>query len=202
MWDQRYSGDSYVYGTEPNDFLASMINRLPDGNVLCLGEGEGRNAVWLAQQGRTVTAVDASAVGLEKAQRLANQQGVNITKVHADLADFNIGHQQWDVIVSIFCHLPPGLRRDVHLGCVEGLRPGGVMLLEAYTPKQLEYKTGGPPNAEMMMDAQSLREELPSLEFLFLQECVREVREGEVHHGAGAVVQMLAMKPPDRNESS
>jgi SAM-dependent methyltransferase len=198
MWDQRYSGDSYVYGTEPNEFLVSMFDKLPDGNLLCLGEGEGRNAVWLAQRGFAVTAVDASAVGLQKAQRLAKQRGTTITTVCADLADFPIGHEKWDVIVSIFCHMPPDLRRDVHRRCAEGLRPGGVMLLEAYTPKQLDYKTGGPPNAEMMMDGRVLREELPSLEFQLLKECVREVREGELHHGTGAIVQMLAVKPEVR----
>ncbi len=105
--------------------------------------------------------------------------------------------QHWDAIVSIFCHLPPELRRSVHRRCVKGLRPSGVMLLQAYTPAQLEYKTGGPPTADMMMDAESLCTELAGLEFLHLQECVREVHEGEFHNGVGAVVQALARKPLD-----
>jgi len=195
MWDQRYSGDSYAFGTEPNDFLVESIGSFPKGKVLCLAEGEGRNAVWLAQQGREVTAVDASEVGLEKARRLADARGVKITTVHADLAAFEIESQHWDAIVSIFCHLSPELRRSVHRRCVEGLRPGGVILLEAYTPAQLEYKTGGPPTADMMMGAESLRTELAGLEFLHLQEYVREVHEGEFHNGVGAVVQALAWKP-------
>lgn len=195
MWDQRYSRQSYAYGTAPNDFLQDAFDRLPQGKVLCLAEGEGRNAVWLAQQGLEVTAVDASAVGLEKAQQLAATQNVHITTVHADLADYDLGIQQWDVIVSIFCHLPPELRRKVHQHCVKALRPGGAMVIEAYTPQQLEYKTGGPPNAEMMMDRNILREELAGLEFLDLQECVRDVQEGEFHNGEGAVVQALARKP-------
>jgi len=194
MWNQRYSSDTYAYGTEPNDFLVAQFDNLPKGRVLCLGEGEGRNAIWLTQQGREVTAVDASDVGLHKARRLAESCGVKISTVHADLADFVIEPLYWDVIVSIFCHLPPELRRSVHRRCIEGLRSGGVMLLEAYTPAQLEYKTGGPPAAGMMMDAESLRVELAGLEFLHLQECVREVHEGEFHNGIGAVVQVLARK--------
>jgi 2-polyprenyl-3-methyl-5-hydroxy-6-metoxy-1,4-benzoquinol methylase len=194
MWNERYSSDGYAYGMEANDFLISMIDRLPAGKILCLAEGEGRNAVWLAEQGNEVTAVDASDIGLQKADRLAKARGVEITSVHADLADYDIGAQQWDAIISIFCHLPPDLRRDVHRRCVAGLRDDGMILLEAYTPSQLEYNTGGPPVAEMMMDMRSLRSELNGLEFLHLQECVREIHEGEFHNGPGAVVQALARK--------
>jgi len=195
MWDKRYGGDNYAYGTDPNEFLVEMVDKLPQGKVLCIAEGEGRNAVWLAQHGYEVTAVDASNVGLHKAKLLAESRKVSITTVHADLADFDIGVKQWDAIVSIFCHLPPELRRIVHHRCVEGLRSGGIMLLEAYTPQQLDYKTGGPPIAEMMMDSSLLKEELEELEFMYLQECVRDIHEGEFHNGAGAVVQALARKP-------
>jgi len=194
MWNQRYNSKAYAYGTNANDFLVSMVDRLPTGKILCLAEGEGRNAVWLAEHGNEVTAVDASDIGLQKAHKLAKSRGVAITTVHADLADYNIGTQQWDAIISIFCHLPPDLRRDVHRDCVKGLRNKGLILLEAYTPLQLEYKTGGPPVAEMMMDVQSLSSELIGLEFLHLQECVREIHEGEFHNGTGAVVQVLAKK--------
>lgn len=194
MWDQRYDSDIYAYGTEPNDFLMEMVDKLPKGKVLCIAEGEGRNAVWLSQQGFEVTAVDASKVGMKKAEQLAEEKKVSIKTVHADLANFDIGVKQWDAIVSIFCHLPPPLRRIVHKRCVEGLRSGGIMLLEAYTPQQLEYKTGGPPVAEMMMDSATLKEEFEELEFIYLQECVRDIHEGEFHNGTGAVVQAVAKK--------
>lgn len=194
MWDQRYSRETYAYGTEPNDFLVSMFDKLPEGKVLCLGDGEGRNSVWLAEQGLDVTAVDLSEVGLAKANKLAKSRGVNITTVHKDLADFDIGVGQWDAIVSIFCHLPPILRTDVHHRCKLGLRKYGMLLLEAYTPPQLEYKTGGPPTVDMMMDARTLSDELSGLEFLHLQERIREVNEGEFHNGTGVVVQVLAKK--------
>lgn len=194
MWDQRYSTETYAYGIEPNDFLVSMLDKLPAGKVLCLGDGEGRNSVWLAEQGFDVTAVDLSEVGLAKANKLAKSRGVNITTVHKDLADYDIGVERWDVIVSIFCHLPPSLRADVHRRCKMGLRQGGMLLLEAYTPMQIDYKTGGPPTADMMMDVQSLSDEFIGMEFLHLRERIREVIEGEFHNGTGAVVQVLGKK--------
>ena len=194
MWDERYSAEGYVYGTEPNGFLAAKADLLPAGRVLCLGEGEGRNAVWLAEQGFEVTAVDASAVGLHKARALAAERGVRITTVHADLADFVIEPAAWDGIVSIFCHLPPALRAQVHRRCVAGLRPGGVLLLEAYTPDQVGRGTGGPPTAELMMDAETLRLELAGLDLLELSETEREIHEGVFHNGLGAVVQLVGRK--------
>jgi SAM-dependent methyltransferase len=195
MWDQRYSGATYAYGTEPNEFLVAMAPRLRTGRVLCLGEGEGRNAVWLAGQGHDVTAVDASGVGLQKARRLAAERGVKITTVHSDLAAFHIEQGSWDGIVSIFCHLSPALRAEVHRRCVGGLRSGGVLLLEAYTPRQVAHGTGGPPTAELMMDTETLRTELAGLQFLDLRECEREIHEGAFHNGLGAVVQMVGRKP-------
>ncbi len=194
-WDDRYGGPEYAYGTAPNDFVAAMADRIPPGAVLCLAEGEGRNAVYLAGRGHRVTAVDASAAGMRKAQALARQHGVTIDAVVADLADFVIAPGAWDGIVSVFAHLPPPLRARVHRAAVAGLRPGGVFLLEAYTPRQLEFATGGPPTAELMMTAAALAGELAGLELQILRELEREVHEGRYHHGPGAVVQVLAVKP-------
>jgi len=176
-------------------FFMAMSDRLPAGKVLCLAEGEGRNAVWLAEQGYQVTAVDASEVGLQKARQLAEMRGVHITTLHADLADFEVEPQYWDAIISIFCHLAPELRRKVHHRCEQGLRPDGLMLVEAYRSAQLEYKTGGPPLAVMMMDKNPISAELEGLEFIHLLECEREIHEGDFHHGMGAVIQVLARKP-------
>ncbi len=197
MWDQRYSEPGFVYGTEPNDFLAANAERyLPvKGKVLCLGEGEGRNAVFLAGRGFRVTGVDSSAVGLAKARQLAGKQGVVIETIVADLAEFELGEARWHGIVSIWCHTPPELRRRLHRAAVAALEPEGVVLLEAYTPKQLDYKTGGPPSAELLMTLATLREELDGLEFLHACETVREVHEGRYHKGPSAVVQVIARKP-------
>lgn len=194
MWDERYSGDDFVYGTEPNDFLRSQVENIPAGRVLCLAEGEGRNAVFLAEQGFNVTAVDQSAVGLAKARRLANQRGVEINTVVADLAEFVLESNAWDGIVSIFAHMPAQARAHIHREVVRGLRPGGVLVLEAYRPEQLQYKTGGPPAAEMMMDLDGLHTELAGLDFEFAAETVRDIQEGPLHHGPGAVVEILARK--------
>lgn len=199
FWDARYAGVDYVYGTGPNDFLAAQSARLPaGGRILCLAEGEGRNAVWLARQGFQVTAVDSSSVGLEKAQQLAQTHGVSIVTDCADLASFTIAPGAWDGIVSIFCHLPPALRATVHRACVAGLAPGGVLLLEGYTPRQLGWGTGGPPQLELLMEPEDLRRELVGLQLELLHEIERTVVEGNGHTGTGAVVQVLGIKgaPP------
>lgn len=194
MWDQRYAADSYVYGTEPNDFLRANLERLTAGETLCLAEGEGRNAVFLAAHGHTVSAVDASQVGLKKAQRLASESGVAIETIHADLADYRFDSDRWDTIVSIFCHLPIALRRHVHTHVARALKPGGVFVLEAYTPEQIGRGTGGPPVAELMMDLDSLRTELAALNIVHGVETVREINEGTFHTGTGAVVQLIAYR--------
>jgi SAM-dependent methyltransferase len=197
MWNQRYSEPGFAYGSEPNDFLAATAERfLPaGGEVLSLGEGEGRNAVFLARRGFRVTGVDTSAVGLDKAQKLALQYGVAIETVVGDLATFDLGAARWDGIVSIWCHLPSELRARVHRSVVSALRPGGVFLLEAYTPAQLEYRTGGPRDADMLATLPVLRAELGGLELLIGEEKTRDVHEGKYHDGRSAVVQIAARKP-------
>jgi len=194
MWDKRYSGETFAYGTAPNDFVRAHVAALPVGDTLSLGEGEGRNAVFLAGLGHRVTALDGSKVGLAKAQGFALKNGVEIEIIHADLADYDLEENRWDVIVSVFCHLPPALRKKVHGQIAAALRPGGCLILEAYTPRQLDFKTGGPPNAAMMMDLESLRAELGVLNLDFAQETVREIQEGTLHSGMGATVQLIARK--------
>jgi glycine/D-amino acid oxidase-like deaminating enzyme len=162
--------------------------------VLCVAEGEGRNAVYLAQAGCEVVAIDASRVGLDKAARLARQCGVHIDTVVADLADFAIQPHSWDAVVSIFCHLAPQLRKALHRRVVTGLRRGGVLVLEAYRPEQIRYATGGPAKADMMPSLAELRDELEGLEFQHAVEIVRDVSEGKYHTGKGAVVQVVAVK--------
>lgn len=197
MWNQRYSEPGFAYGTEPNDFLAANAERYlpPRGEILCLAEGEGRNAVFLARLGFRATGVDSSAVGLEKARALAAQHGVELATVVADLREYELGAARWDGVVSIWCHTPPDLRARLHRSVVEALRPGGVLLLEAYTPQQLAYKTGGPPTAELTMTLAAVREELAGLELLDAEEKLREVHEGKYHDGMSAVLQVVARKP-------
>jgi len=195
MWDERYSAKEYAYGTEPNTFLTANFQHLPKGRVLSLAEGEGRNAVFLAQQGYAVTAVDGSQVGLDKAQVLAEARGVKIERVCADLAVFELGVSTWDGIVSIFCPLPPAIRQALYRKVLAALKPGGVFLLEAYTPAQLQHGTGGGKSVELMQTAATLRAELPGLDFVHLVELERDVVEGVFHTGLGAVVQAIGVKP-------
>jgi SAM-dependent methyltransferase len=194
MWNQRYNQPEYVYGTQPNDFLVSVSANIPRGKVLSLGEGEGRNAVYLASQGWDVTAVDSSDVGLEKARRLAAEKGVNITTITADLGDFQIQPNSWDAIVSIFCHVPSAIRLPLHQAVVRGLKPGGVLVLEAFTPRQLAMGTGGPASPDMLMTLASLRQELAGLRFVQAVELDRNVIEGKFHTGQAAVVQIVGVK--------
>jgi len=194
IWDERYATDEFVYGTAPNDFLRESVNYLPPGKVLCLAEGEGRNSVFLAGLGHQVTAVDSSGVGLAKARRLAKSRGFPIETVTADLGNYRIVPESWEGVVSIFCHVPAAVRGKLHAEVVTGLKPGGVLILEAYTPKQLDYGTGGPPNLALLMTLADLKDELAGLEFLRGVEVVREVIEGRLHTGMGAVVQVIARK--------
>jgi len=194
-WDERYAGEEYFYGTDPNDFLKQHVALIEaGGRVLCLGEGEGRNAVFLARCGFAVTAVDQSPVGLEKARRLAATHGVSLTTQVADLAIYRIQPRHWHAIISIWCHLPGALRRSVHEQVVAGLVPGGLFLLEAYTPDQLKYGTGGPKELDLLPTLADLRIDLAPLTFEIGRELVRNVQEGRGHSGQSAVVQVLARR--------
>jgi len=191
-WDNIYSKNDYIYGTKPNDFLRENVSHLKSGNVLCVAEGEGRNAVFLAQQGFQVTAVDSSIVGLEKAQRLAAKNRVEITTIQSDLNDFDFGIERWDNVISIFCHLPPELRRKVHQKIEESLIPEGMLLLEAFTPKQLDFASGGPSQEQRLMSLMQLEQDFVRLRIIHSQELERDIAEGERHKGRSAVVQIIA----------
>jgi SAM-dependent methyltransferase len=193
-WDARYTEEGWAFGTDPNDFLREQAGQLPAGRILCLAEGQGRNAVWLAQRGHDVTAVDQSAVGLRDANRLAAERGVAIATVRADLDDYAIEPGSWQGIVSIYAHVDGALRARVHARVERGLTPGGVFVLEAYRPEQIGRGTGGPPDDDRMVNLERLRRELPSLEFVVAREVEREVLEGHRHRGMSSVVQLVARR--------
>jgi SAM-dependent methyltransferase len=193
-WDSRYRSPEYFFGTDPNTFLVEVTDQLPRGRALFLGDGEGRNSVYLARQGWECTSVDASAEGNRKAAALAVRHGVSLATVHADLATYNLGRRSWDVIVSIFVHLPPELRADLHARSVAALREGGAMVLEAYTPEQLDHGTGGPPDPALMMNRDLLTADFAGLDLARCEELVRPVTEGRGHTGDAAVVQLLGFR--------
>jgi SAM-dependent methyltransferase len=194
MWDKRYSSDEYAYGIEPNSFLKANFNTIPKGKVLSLAEGEGRNAVFLARQGYSVTAVDSSLVGIGKGRKLASYHGVDVEFIHADLITYDGGLNQWDGIVSIFFPLSSLHRQTLHKKVVDGLKKSGVLLLEAYTPEQLKFGTGGGKNAAFMQSKVSLIDEFRGLKFGHLVELERSVVEGSCHTGMASVVQAIATK--------
>lgn len=196
MWDERYAQDGYLFGTEPNDFLVSQRHLLkPCMNCLAVADGEGRNGVWLAQQGLQVLSVEASQVALEKAKNLARQRGVTVEFEQADLAHWQWGENHFDVVAAIFIQFaPPALREQMFAGIKRCLKPGGLLLLQGYTPRQLEYKTGGPPVAENMYTEALLRNAFGDMEILHLREHDDHIGEGTAHSGMSALIDLVARK--------
>lgn len=195
FWNERYAESELAYGEAPNDFVRAQAPELSTGPILCLAAGQGRNALYLAARGHEVHALDRSEVGLQRASALAESANIPLRTICADLAQYDLGKEAWAGIVSTFAHLPPALRHQVHRSAVQALRPGGVLILEAYHPRQLEFGTGGPKSAEMLMTLEALKEELAGLEFVLAREGERLIREGQYHNGMSAVVQVLARKP-------
>lgn len=196
FWDERYGGDTFFYGTDPSDFLREHAHRLPaGGEVLCLAEGEGRNAVFLAGRGLRVTGVDASARGLDKARRLAADRGVAIDTVVADLGTWDLGDARWDAVVSIWAHLPEAVRAGLHPRIARAVRPGGLLVLEHYHPRQIAYRTGGPSDPTMMTTLAELDAAFFGWERVHAFEGERVVQEGEGHGGLSFVTQVVLRKP-------
>jgi SAM-dependent methyltransferase len=198
FWDRRYSEPGYAYGTEPNAFLVSQRHRLRAGmRALAVGDGEGRNGVWLAAQGLEVLSVDASRVGLAKARALAEERGVRIRTEVADLASWTWPRAAFDLVVSIFVHLDPRQRPLIHQAMVEALAPGGWLILEAFTPAQLGLRSGGPTAREWLYTAEQLRADFAGTEIVLLEETSTDLAEGVYHRGRAAVVRLVAKRPDD-----
>ena len=193
-WDQRFGAEELIYGEQANDFLRQHCLGLTPGEALCLAEGEGRNAVFLAELGHQVSAQDISPIGLSKAQALARRRGVSITTHCCDLAEFNPKPASRDLIVASWMQLEPELRATVHQRAIDALRPGGHLLLEAYTPRQLHLSSGGPTRLELLIEPAQLKQELAPLKAFILQEIKRDIHEGGAHQGPSAVVQFFGRK--------
>ncbi len=199
FWDRRYGESDYAYGVEPNAFLVSQKQRIQsEMQVLVPGDGEGRNSVWLAQQGANVLAVDLSAVGLRKAVDLAQKANVTIRTELADLATWNWESDRYDLVVSIFLHFSPDVRTQIHHGMLKALKPGGLIILEAFTPAQLEYQakfhSGGPSMVDMLYSSELLCEDFFAAKVIELQETEVELNEGSYHSGSASVVRAVFQK--------
>lgn len=197
FWDARYAGADYIFGTAPNEFLASHADLIHPGmRALAVADGEGRNSVWLAEHCAQVHAVDVSPIALKKARALAQSRGVAIQFEHADLLNWHWPEAEYDLIVAIFIQFASPAQRDpIIAGIRRALKPGGVLILQGYTPKQIEFATGGPSSAENMYTESLLREWFGDWQIHHLREHEGVICEGSHHHGLSALIDLIAQKP-------
>jgi hypothetical protein len=196
FWDQQFGLDGYKYGTQPSAFLVDQSHRLkPGSNVLVPGDGEGRSGACLAQQGHKVTTMDGSAVGLEKAKALAASRGVHLQTVHGDLSDWMPTPDSADAVVLTFVHLPPAIRLAAHRRLMHALRPGGLILIEAFHPRQLPLRSGGPKDVAMLYTLAMLRQDFDGLDECLGEEVETLLDEGPGHQGQAQVVRWIGRRP-------
>ncbi len=199
FWSARYrdAGDDYLFGTAPNAFLSAQAGRFAAGmSVLAVADGEGRNSVWLAEQGCAVTATEISPVALAKAAKLARARQVAVDFVEADLLRWDWPLAAFDAVVGIFIQfVGPAEREILFAGMQAAVKPGGLLLLQGYTPKQLEYRTGGPSAVENLYTAELLRSAFAGWELLELREHEAVIGEGHGHAGRSALIDLVARKP-------
>ena len=195
-WQERYATDEYRFGTAPNAFLAAQANRLPkSGKALAIADGEGRNGVFLAERGLDVLSLDFSPNGQAKARKLAAARGVTIRTEQADVINWNYPADTYDVVAAIFFQFAAPAERDrIFAGIRRTLKKGGLLLLEGYGPKQLEYKTGGPGILENLYTREILETAFGDLATCDIREYDAELHEGAGHGGMSALVDLVAVK--------
>ena len=197
FWDERYQGEAYLFGEAPNAFLAAQAHRLRPGmSALAVADGEGRNGVWLAEQGLDVLSVDSSPVAQAKAARLAEARGTTLRLEEADLASWAWPEGQFDVVAAIFIQFAgPDLRDQIFAGLKRALKPGGLLLLEGYRPEQIAYGTGGPGQVENLYTEALLRDAFADFDILHLKSHDSDVSEGAGHSGRSALIDLIARRP-------
>ncbi len=196
-WEGRYSAPEYIFGEAPNYFLAACKPLLPKGGkALAVADGEGRNGVWLAEQGLEVLSVDFSPNGQAKARKLAAARGVSVTLEQADVHTWAYPAGAFDVVAEIFTQFSdPGQRRQKWDGMKRALKSGGLMIIQGYTPKQLEYGTGGPKELDHLYTWEMLAAEFAGWKDVSMFEEELEMHEGPAHSGMSAVINFTARKP-------
>ena len=194
-WDERFASEEFVYGTKPNEFLKQNIGSLPMGKVLCVADGEGRNGVFLARNGFEVTSIDFSQEALDKADKFAIENSVNIETICSDLLKYDFGKEQYDGIISIFSHFNKNETNDLHKKYFNALKPGGVFLIEAFAKEQLPLDSGGPKNIDLLYDIEDIESSFPEGDFQLLKKDIVYLHEGELHDGKAVVVRAIVQKP-------
>ena len=194
FWDQRYGEPGFAYGKEPNEFFKTVIDEVETGRMLLPGEGEGRNAIYAAQKGWSVTAFDQSEVARQKALEWASSLNLWINYELADLAGFKCEGVKYDLVAVIYIHLPAQVRNKIHRQLLDCLRPGGTFIMECFHKSQLQYGTGGPPVEELLYDTEDLRQDFGDLEILRCENIITERQEGPYHSGESSVIQLIARK--------
>jgi len=196
-WETRYAAPGYTFGKEPNYFLAACRPLLPkSGRALAVADGEGRNGVWLAEQGLDVTAIDFSPAAQGKARALAAERKVNVDFVQTDVHAWAYPQSAFDVVVEIFAQFSTPAERAVKWAAMRrALKPGGLLILQGYTPKQLDYGTGGPKQIENLYTRALLEQAFGDFRDLKFIEEEREMHEGAAHSGMSAVIGLTARKP-------
>jgi SAM-dependent methyltransferase len=197
FWDGRYAEESYLFGTAPNAFLQREGWRLQPGwRALAVADGEGRNGVWLAEQGLQVTSIDISPRGTQKARALADARGVAPDIRTVDLTEFDMDEAAYDAVIAIFIQFaPPGTREQLFARMIRALRPGGLLFLQGYRPEQVDYGTGGPPHREHMYTMDLLEAQFAQLEWLHSASYDAPMHEGRGHDGMSALIELVARKP-------
>lgn len=194
-WDERFSQDEYVYGIEPNVFIKEMASKLPTGDVLAIAEGEGRNAVYLAQLGQYVTTWDFALSGLEKTCKLAEGKQVEVKTKLVDLREANWEKNRWDTIICVYGHFPKELRLKTLENVKEAIKPGGSFLCEVYSINQLDYKTGGPTSIDLLYQPEDFLNVFKEWNVIHFYYGETERYEGKLHHGPCHVIQFFGKKP-------
>lgn len=199
LWEDRYSSDDYAFGVEPNEYLREQLEKLPAGNILFAAEGEGRNAVYAAKLGWTVAAFDISRQGKNKALQLAKQNNVSIDYRVGDLPALGFKKESFDAIALIYAHFPVDIRSEYHQLLDQYLKPGGAVILEAFSKKHLPYrlkneKVGGPSNLESLFSIEEIQSDFSNYKIIELVEKEIELSEGLYHNGIGSVIRFTGQK--------
>jgi SAM-dependent methyltransferase len=195
-WNQRFQAEGFLFGTEPNAWLREHAGVWPAGShVLCVADGEGRNSAWLAGRGLQVDAFDIAEVGVAKARALASRLGVSVTHQVADCDGYGWPVGTLDGVAAIFVQFAdPALRSRMFERIVHSLKPGGTLLLQGYTPRQLEYRTGGPPQVSHLYTEPMLRQAFAALDIVELREYEAVLDEGRGHSGRSALIGLVARR--------